>query len=213
LTGAAGEDELFGLDEEDVLLGGAGDDALDGGDDDDALTGGAGADDLIGGEGEDQFIYTTVTDGSSTSDTAGFGAEADTIDDFEVDEDFFVIDGALEAVIDDNNVGTLDAVSVAQGAADPSDANAAHEVIYINNQTVTDGQLTEANLATVIAAIGNLANVTAADDACIFVIRGANDTGVYLFEAADANNTIVAAEMKLLAICENSLLDHLDFSL
>src|SRR5690606_6753197 len=53
LDGGAGNDELHGGADDDILYGGAGDDHLIGGDGDDILYGGAGDDHLVGGAGDD----------------------------------------------------------------------------------------------------------------------------------------------------------------
>ncbi|HLT02327.1 MAG TPA: DUF4114 domain-containing protein, partial [Geminicoccaceae bacterium] len=73
LTGTAGndlqigsplvDDDIFGLDGNDVLFGDSGDDRLDGGPGDDVLSGGFGNDELIGGPGADSFVFSSTAEG------------------------------------------------------------------------------------------------------------------------------------------------------
>ena len=74
LYGGAGDDVLYGLEDNDTLYGGTGDDALLGGGHNDVLYGGAGDDNLIGGHGADVFVLNL--------DDAG----VDLIHDFDPDE-------------------------------------------------------------------------------------------------------------------------------
>ena len=55
LDGGAGNDVIFGEDDDDNITGGTGNDSLDGGIDDDTLSGGDGEDTLIGGQGADSM--------------------------------------------------------------------------------------------------------------------------------------------------------------
>ena len=74
LYGGAGDDVLYGLEDNDTLYGGAGDDRLFGGGHDDVLYGGAGDDSIVGGHGADVFVLNL--------DDAG----VDLIHDFDPDE-------------------------------------------------------------------------------------------------------------------------------
>ena len=76
LTSDTGNNQLYGLGDDDVLSGGAGSDKLYGGGGDDTLDGGSGGDLYIGGGGADIFKYTAATDSGSTT------AAADRIGDF-----------------------------------------------------------------------------------------------------------------------------------
>lgn len=91
LFGYDGDDALTGAGGDDVLLGGEGDDALQGDDDDDRLRGGDGNDTLAGGDGEDRFCFRD--DGS-----------ADTITDFDVDEDVIVVRGRFDDIEDEDDL-------------------------------------------------------------------------------------------------------------
>ncbi|MBC7735831.1 MAG: calcium-binding protein [Candidatus Saccharibacteria bacterium] len=85
----AGQDEMHGSDDKDLLAGGAardmilgmgGSDKILGGSGNDRLDGGTGADTLTGGKGSDQFIFTTAP-----------GKSVDTITDFSAGDDSFVL--------------------------------------------------------------------------------------------------------------------------
>ncbi|MBC7736174.1 MAG: heme peroxidase, partial [Candidatus Saccharibacteria bacterium] len=85
LVGGTGSDNFVGTTWSNTLLGGGGGDQMDGGSGNDVLNGGAGADMLIGGLGRDSLtggsqndVFVFVSTGA-----AGFGANSDTILDFE----------------------------------------------------------------------------------------------------------------------------------
>jgi len=114
LDGGEGNDNLSGGMGDDVLYGGEGDDILDGDQQDDTLFGGAGDDTLLGGAGSDTLEGGTgddVLDGGAKSDTltGGDGGDtfvqnfsqggADTITDFNPDEDTIDFGGLAEANI------------------------------------------------------------------------------------------------------------------
>lgn len=90
VTGTYGGDTLRGGTGNDQLNGGAGDDRIET-DCDDTLEGGAGDDRLWAGAGDGLLA------GGDGSDTFGFGAiwGADTISDFDLDEDFLQFFGRL----------------------------------------------------------------------------------------------------------------------
>ncbi len=78
LDGGAGNDVIFGEDDDDSITGGTGNDSLDGGIDDDILSGGDGEDTLIGGQGadsmsgglgDDTFLVGTFDDPNNPSDS------------------------------------------------------------------------------------------------------------------------------------------------
>ncbi len=92
IDGGAGDDVLFGQDDDDTIFGGEGDDIIDGGidndsifggDGDDALTGGIGDDNVSGGDGADLIIdeegRNTIFGGEG-SDTVETGYGSDYID-------------------------------------------------------------------------------------------------------------------------------------
>jgi Ca2+-binding RTX toxin-like protein len=73
LSGSAGDDELRGGTQNDLLLGGAGRDTLSGADGDDTLLGGSDRDSLTGGAGNDRLR------GQGSSDTLDGGEGVDTV--------------------------------------------------------------------------------------------------------------------------------------
>ncbi len=81
ISGDGGDDFILGGAGDDIIEGGAGKDFIIGGAGDDVITGGAGKDNLFGGEGKDTFVLEF------------FDNSADTINDFNVDEDNLVIKG------------------------------------------------------------------------------------------------------------------------
>lgn len=90
IDGGAGDDRLFGQDDDDTIIGGTGDDYIDGGVDDDVLSGGAGDDTIIGGQGmdtmsggddQDTFLVSGPTDGyGDVIDGGSGGVDFDTLD-------------------------------------------------------------------------------------------------------------------------------------
>ncbi|WP_318843216.1 Hint domain-containing protein [Gemmobacter serpentinus] len=90
IYGGAGNDTIFGQDDDDTLYGGTGNDSLDGGIDDDelhgdegndTLRGGQGADSMYGGDDRDTFIIDAPTDGlGDVIDGGEGGDDYDTLD-------------------------------------------------------------------------------------------------------------------------------------
>ena len=66
IDGGAGNDLIFGQDDDDLIDGGTGNDTIDGGIDEDTIFGGTGADSIIGGQGDDLI-------------DAGFDTDADVL--------------------------------------------------------------------------------------------------------------------------------------
>ncbi len=86
IYGGAGNDVIFGEDDDDMIYGGSGDDTIDAGIDDDyveggtgndVITGGQGADTLLGGDDEDVFMGGNAGD---TVDGGSGGVDYDTLD-------------------------------------------------------------------------------------------------------------------------------------
>ena len=105
LNGGAGDDTIFGRDDDDTIDGGAGNDLIDGGIDEDSILGGTGNDTITGSQGAD------TASGGDDRDTftiptqiAGFG---DVIDGGEGGDDFDTLDlrgaGPLEIFYDPTN--------------------------------------------------------------------------------------------------------------
>jgi|GEM_PF-1463226 Hemolysin-type calcium-binding repeat (2 copies). len=81
IKGGDGGDDIKGGKGKDEIKGGKGNDQISGGDGDDELEGGKGTNTLTGGAGKDRFVYKTSREEIKTV------AEADLIDDFNVDDD------------------------------------------------------------------------------------------------------------------------------
>jgi hypothetical protein len=58
--------------------------------------------------------------------------------------------------------------------------------------------------STAAAAIGHANSAYSVGDTRLFVVDNGSDSGVYLFKAADANATISASELTLLATLDNT---------
>ena len=105
LNGGAGDDTIFGRDDDDTLFGGAGNDVLDGGIDEDSMVGGAGNDTLIGGQGADSMAGGNDRDVFLVT-VQGHGLN-DVIDGNEGGDDFDTLDlrgsGPLSIVYDPTN--------------------------------------------------------------------------------------------------------------
>ena len=126
IQGGMGDDVIYGGEGNDELGGGQQDDFLDGGAGDDVLRGGAGTDTLQGGAGND------VLDGGSRSDvlTGGDGEDtfvqdfslggADTITDFNPDQDTIDIRGLAEGNLADLAVEAVDGGTLISAGEDSS---------------------------------------------------------------------------------------------
>ncbi len=113
VQGGAGNDLIFGADDDDTLEGGSGNDTIDGQIDDDLIRGGAGDDSLLGGQGNDSIDGGTGDDyleGGVGNDTLRGNRNEDTIIGGDGDD---VLDGGGENDLleggagDDNLQGAL----------------------------------------------------------------------------------------------------------
>ncbi|QBF31656.1 Hint domain-containing protein [Thalassococcus sp. S3] len=135
IDAGAGDDLVFGQDDDDTIIGGAGNDTLDGGIDDDSIDGGTGDDVITGGQGVDTLS------GGDDRDTFLGGNAGDFIDGGEggIDEDTLDLRGAAGA---ENPNGTL---TVELSSDNPEngtvtffdeDGNATGTLEFINIETV-----------------------------------------------------------------------------
>jgi Ca2+-binding RTX toxin-like protein len=128
-SGAAETNGIFNL------IGGAGNDTLVGGAGADLITGGTGADTLTGGSGADHFIYTAVSD--STSSTY------DTITDMNFSSDRIDITTAVTAIDTAVTSGSLSTASFDTDLASvltSSKLGAGHAVLFTANGGTLSGQ-------------------------------------------------------------------------
>jgi len=91
VEGTSGDDDLEGLITNDSIFGFAGNDAILGGPGDDAIEGGLGADAMTGGFGYDVFVYASIAESGTTSQTR------DKIMDFDDDGDDLIDLSAIDA--------------------------------------------------------------------------------------------------------------------
>jgi Ca2+-binding RTX toxin-like protein len=107
IEGGAGDDTIFGQDDNDTILGGLGNDLLDGGIDDDTIEGGAGNDTIIGGHGDDLMNGGGDRDLFLVAQTFGVqDGTGDTVIGGETGDDFDTLDlrgsGPLRVLFEDS---------------------------------------------------------------------------------------------------------------
>jgi Ca2+-binding RTX toxin-like protein len=112
LHGGKGDDTLVGGGGLDTLIGGAGDDTLRGGKDQDALVGGAGNDELHGGGGHDAFVFNAHLNADTN---------VDRIADFAPGEDFILLDNTVFHALTDTEGLSKAAFFAGAKAHDASD--------------------------------------------------------------------------------------------
>ncbi len=115
MSGEAGSDSLYGDNGDDRMSGGTGNDSLEGQNGNDIVRGGAGQDTLYGGSDIDQFVF----------ESALGAANADSIEDFEVDLDKIMLDNDIFTAL--GAPGTLAAARFRIGA---NAADASDRIIY-----------------------------------------------------------------------------------
>ena len=125
IDGGAGDDVIFGQDDDDTILGGTGNDTIDGGVDDDSISGGAGDDSLLGDHGDD-FIQ-----GNFGDDTLVGGRGSDTLEG-NGDNDL-IIGGAGDSII---GGGDSDTIIIDQDEVDGNGDN--DTAIYVDGSTNGD---------------------------------------------------------------------------
>ncbi|MFT3956987.1 MAG: M10 family metallopeptidase [Piscinibacter sp.] len=158
-----------------LLSGAAGNDTLVGGAGNDTLYGGAGIDRVTGGSGAD----VVVLDNRSNSDIV--------LDFVSGTDDLRLRMGTL-------SIGDGDLI--VEGAATRTAAggfSSSAELVIFSTDVAA---LSTANAA---AAIGSASSAYAVGRTALFVVDTGASSGVYLFTAADANSTVSASELTLLA--------------
>jgi Ca2+-binding RTX toxin-like protein len=145
------------------------------------LNGGAGADTLTGGGGADTFAFTSslasdlITDFAHGVDKIRIGQAAIRVGDGDM-----VVDGGV-------------------AVAGPNGFASSAELVIVTHDI--SGGITATSAA---AAIGHASSAYAVGDTRLFVVDNGSDSAVYLFESADANATISASELTLLATLDNT---------
>jgi len=145
------------------------------------LDGKAGSDKLTGGVGADIFALTSSLGSDLIADfTSG-------VDKLRLSQAAFHIG--------DGDTAVENAVSV----AGPNGFNTSAELVVVTHDIA--GSITAASAAT---AIGHANGNYAAGDTRLFVVDNGDDSAVYLFKSADANATVSASELTLLATLDNT---------
>lgn len=158
------------------LIGGSGgNDTLDGAAGNDSLYGGSGADRITTGIGSDVVVLETR-------------ASADTVLDFVSGTDDLRLRMGTLAIGD----GDLSVEGAATRSAAGGFSSSAELVIFSTN-------VVSLSTSTAAAAIGSASSAYAVGRTALFVVDTGASSGVYLFTAADANNTVSASELTLLA--------------
>lgn len=179
-TGNAAANLITGNDGANVLRGGAENDTLSGGGGADVLAGDAGSDRLTGGLGADAFLFNStvgsdlVTDFASGTDKMRFSQAPLRIGDGDL-----LVEGAL--------------LRGAPGGF----TTAAELVIFTANAAALD--------ATAAAAqIGSASGAYAIGATRLFAIDNGTSSAVFRFTAADANATVSASELALVATLQGT---------
>jgi Ca2+-binding RTX toxin-like protein len=145
------------------------------------LDGKAGSDKLTGGAGADIFALSSMLG-------------SDVITDFAHGVDKLRLSQAAIRVGDGDTL-----VENAVSLAGPNGFNTSAELVVVTHDI--SGSITAASAAT---AIGHANSNYAAGDTRLFVVDNGDDSAVYLFKSADANSTVSASELTLLATLDNS---------
>lgn len=175
ITGNASANRLLGGSGNDTLRGAAGNDTLDGSIGNDLLVGGTGSDRLSGGTGSDIFQLDSLSG-------------SDTLTDFASGADRLRLSMATVRIGDGDTLVENAAVRAA-----PSGFSAAAELVIFGADAAS------LSLAGAAAAIGSATAAYAIGHSALFVVDNGASTGVFRFVAADANATVSAGELTLLA--------------
>lgn len=202
LMGGDGDDRFYGSSGQHTLIGGNGNDfffsfsggtgsfsidggdgydSLSGGDGDDRLSGGAGTDSISGGSGRDTFILNSL-DG------------ADIFADFASGVDLLDFNALSLPVGDGDTIVENATVTSSRGGF----SNSA-ELVICNLQIV--GAITAGSAA---AVIGDASASYSAGQTALFTVNNGSSSAIYYFKAADANSTVSANELTLLATLLNA---------
>ncbi|GHC52286.1 calcium-binding protein [Neogemmobacter tilapiae] len=120
MTGSNGDDRLSGGGGVDQLYGGAGDDRLDGGSGNDTVVGDGGNDTLYGGLGNDTLAGGSEADLFVFNSQLG-GANADIVDDMQVNIDKIVLDRSIFAAIGATGLMAQSKFKIGANATDAND--------------------------------------------------------------------------------------------
>lgn len=213
VTGSSGQDALtlgarggtVSLSAIETVTGGAGNDLLGVSSGAVSFTGGAGADWLAlpGGTAADRVVLTDVGDGAAVSLATG----SDTVTGFQTGSDLVVLGGSLRTALDHDGDGMLGMAYRASGGAVPGTDELILLTAPISGTLVSDTYFTNFR-----AALGSVPGGTAPATTAVLGTDAFGTSGLYLFEDADANGTLGALEIRLLAVLPSTTLSVTDFT-
>lgn len=174
--GSTANNQIAGNAAANRLYGHNGNDALNGGAGNDTLDGGAGADTLMGGIGNDRFVLSSA----STSDTIG---------DFRSAIDKLAISQSGIRVGNGNEVLTSSTV------AGPGGFSNTTELVVVTGNI--GGAITASSAA---AKIGAASAAYSVGRTALFGVDNGAGSALYLFTAANADASVSAGELQLLAM-------------
>jgi len=183
----------------DTVIGGSADDSILGGEGADSIYGSTGADSIDLGDDDDTdyVVYNRAEEGAQTGQNTGH----DFITNFNIDDDYVEIGGALQIAIDNDDD---DDVAVNDSALDADDIGLA---VYTNT-SLTDGDLVESNFTSLLDYLNtNLSVASDAGDNTLYLVQGTTDTALYFYQENTGDNIIDTSEIKLLGVFDNALLD------
>ncbi|MGV6809877.1 MAG: Calx-beta domain-containing protein [bacterium] len=171
------------------------------------IRGNGGGDTIDLGSAGNIAEIATPNDGAEFGSTLlGGTAGADIITNFTSGSDSIQI-AQGEGV--DANFAVSGTLTAAQVAVDTTfNANAAHNVMFLTQSanSITDAQLLETGLSTVLNAINTHGVTSAATDAGLIVVEGQTTSALYYYEENDGSaNNVSLSELKLLATVDDRI--------
>jgi len=225
INGGTGVDTIKGRAGDDALLGGDGADNIEGGSGVDSITGGAGADGinlLEGAAAIDHVIYTSATDGNTLGAIAVAGA--DSVSNFVAADDTIDIGVSFgNTLVQGGNELASNLLGNVVDAGTDARVNLALNDIFTIQVTNITSLADFADFGKLLGAgnafdLDNTAGgsdtfkttaVVAADKAIFLVTDDGGLSGLYLFTAANTNNSVDSNELTLLSIITaNAQLTH-----
>jgi len=174
---------------------------------DQVIRGNGGGDTIDLGSAGNIAEIATPNDGAEFGSTLlGGTAGADVITNFTSGSDIIQI-AQGEGI--DSNLAVSGILTTAQVAMDTTfNANATHNVMFLTQtaNSVTDAQLVETGLSTVLNAINTHGITSAATDAGLIAIQGQSTSALYYYEENDGSaNNVSLSELKLLATVDDRI--------
>ena len=162
IDGGAGNDLIYGQDDDDTLSGGSGNDTLFGGIDEDSLSGGTGDDVLLGGQGAD------YVSGGDDADIIGAGIGDTIVGGEGGDDDDAVIVSGLATVVYDGNDPTSEAGTITYYDDDLNETGTAEfseiENVYVVGTASTSAVLEDPSSGPGTTSVEGVVDGTSGDD-------------------------------------------------